>query len=109
MGWKGNVCVALFLSLNLLSLSIVTSQTSQPCPNMCACVRLLKLNVTVGSLLPPSSPCCSMLRPLGGSQAAACLCNAARDIPDINEPDIAISLNTTLTDCGFNFEFRQCP
>ncbi|KAL9314522.1 hypothetical protein ACSQ67_019974 [Phaseolus vulgaris] len=108
MGLKGSVCVALFLSLNLLSLSIVTSQ---PCPNMRVCVSDL-LDVMVGSPPPTSSSaCCGILQGLGVG-ASSCLCNSLRpsvlgvnlNLPLTNA--LVLNLNTTLNNCGVNL--RGC-
>nr|XP_007138457.1 hypothetical protein PHAVU_009G210600g [Phaseolus vulgaris]ESW10451.1 hypothetical protein PHAVU_009G210600g [Phaseolus vulgaris] len=108
MGLKGSVCVALFLSLNLLSLSIVTSQT---CPDLSACASLLNwVNVMVGSPPPTSSsPCCTILEGLG-AQAGACLCNATPRIFNINlRVPIVAAISTTLNTCGLpNIGLGEC-
>nr|XP_007138536.1 hypothetical protein PHAVU_009G217300g [Phaseolus vulgaris]ESW10530.1 hypothetical protein PHAVU_009G217300g [Phaseolus vulgaris] len=108
MGLKGSVYVALFLSLNLLSLSMVTSQTCRAALSAC----LLNLvNVIVG--LPPpisSSRCCNILQGLG-ARASACLCNSLRaSILGINlNLPLTLAVNTTLNTCGLpNIGLRQC-
>ncbi|KAL9314517.1 hypothetical protein ACSQ67_019969 [Phaseolus vulgaris] len=120
MDLKGSVCVALFLSLNLLSLSIVTSQ---PCPDLEQC--LLDV-VNVGwhesspfSTLPlptVSSGCCGILQGLG-ARAGACLCSSVNNTLGINFfrpfdpfPSLtnAVVVKIVLNNCGVtNSEFDQ--
>ncbi|KAK8465947.1 hypothetical protein PHAVU_009G217301 [Phaseolus vulgaris] len=97
MGWKGSVCVGLFLSLNLLSLSIVTSQ---PCPDLSTCLSDL-VSLSLGGV-PTEPPCCGILQGLGG-RAGGCLCDALRSaIPGITSDSLFIffGINGTLSSCG---------
>ena len=106
MGLKGSVCVALFLSLNLLSLSMVTSQT---CPDLEECA--LKVVHDVVGFPNPAEPCCEILVGIGAGQAGRCLCEELRSVlPDItsDDPIITVGLNRTLALCGLP-DFGQCP
>ncbi|KAL9314523.1 hypothetical protein ACSQ67_019975 [Phaseolus vulgaris] len=102
MGLKGSVCVALFLSLNLLSVSMVTSERCRMnMAGLSACSGMLNLSVTVGS----TSECCDTLEGMG-VHAGVCLCDAARvkiliDIDNnFNIPILSPPINTILTTCG---------
>jgi len=91
--------VALVLSLNLLSLSMVRSQ-NDPCNplDVRACLSVLGLvQVTV----PPnsSSLCCTALQGLG-AKATFCLCTALRANTLGLNINIPVAINATITTCG---------
>ncbi|KAK7354491.1 hypothetical protein VNO80_19955 [Phaseolus coccineus] len=98
MGSKGSVFVALFLSLNLLSLSVVTSQIFQTCS-----VDLSRLSACSGLLTgEPASPseCCNALVGMGVLEASFCVTDAIlRGIMATNFP-VGVSVNITLNQCG---------
>ncbi|KAK8465946.1 hypothetical protein PHAVU_009G217250 [Phaseolus vulgaris] len=111
MGLKGSVCVGLFLSLNLLSLSIVTSQTCHHFKN-CA----FKVVHDVEEFQNPFEPCCEILVRIGAAEAGSCVCYLIRSfLPHItrdtglnlNDDDINDSLNRTLALCGLP-NFGRC-
>ena len=124
---KNTASIALFLSLNILFFSLVSScntcpgpkpkpnpnPTTNPTPNpintgkcprdalklgVCADVLNLVNNVIVGS--PPTLPCCSLLQGLVNLEAALCLCTAIKaNILGINL-NVPVSLNLVLNNCG---------
>ncbi|KAL6004960.1 hypothetical protein ACLOJK_005519 [Asimina triloba] len=116
MASKALATAALFLSLNLLFFSLVSS-TSVPCAppkhhhhhkhascpkdtlKLGVCADLLGLvNVVVGS--PPTLPCCSLLEGLADLEAAVCLCTAIKaNILGINL-NLPVSLSLLLNNCG---------
>ncbi|XP_058086414.1 14 kDa proline-rich protein DC2.15-like [Magnolia sinica] len=120
MASKTFATTAIFLSLNLLFFSLVTS-TYVPCPpaapkphhkhhdkhpscpkdtlKLGVCADLLGLvNVVIGS--PPTLPCCSLLEGLADLEAAVCLCTAIKaNILGINL-NIPVSLSLLLNTCG---------
>ena len=109
MDLKGSVCVAVFLCLNLLSVSMVTSQTClMNMVGLRACSGLLNLSLIVGS----PSDCCDTLQGMG-AHAGVCLCTALKAnvhgiIPDLSE--LSLIYNTTLSTCEMpTSEFDQCP
>ncbi|KAK7354492.1 hypothetical protein VNO80_19956 [Phaseolus coccineus] len=101
MGSKGSVFVALFLSLNLLSLSIVTSQISLTCS-----VDLSQVSACSGLLTgEPASPaeCCKALMAMGVSDPTVCVTDAI--IAGLMRTPIpnGVSVNITLDPCGIVF------
>ncbi|KAL8091223.1 14 kDa proline-rich protein DC2.15-like [Apium graveolens] len=128
MAYKNSASVALFLALNILFFSLVSScgtcpgpkpkpkpkptPTPYPYPNpsagkcprdalklgVCADVLNLVNNVVIGS--PPTLPCCSLLEGLVNLEAALCLCTAIKaNILGINL-NLPISLSLVLNNCG---------
>lgn len=111
-----NVSLALFLILNLLFFSLVSSCKTCPetkplpvdpngkCPKdalklgVCADVLNLVKNVVIGS--PPTLPCCALLDGLVDLEAALCLCIAIKaNILGINL-NLPIALSLVLNNCG---------
>ncbi|XP_014489889.1 putative lipid-binding protein AIR1 [Vigna radiata var. radiata] len=83
----------LLLSLSLVSVSVVRSQT---CPNLSACVSVLNVvNVTVGVLPDPS--CCSVFPGLSSSQAEICLRNAITTESAVAPLLGIVNLNATIS------------
>ncbi|WVY92984.1 hypothetical protein V8G54_032072 [Vigna mungo] len=130
MASKGTVAstyvVALFLCLNMLSYTMVSStyipvipDPSVPyqkgaCPidalKLGVCANVLNLvNVKLGS--PPTLPCCSLIKDLVDLEVAACLCTAIKaNVLGINL-NLPVSLSLLLNNCGrksSNIGF-QCP
>lgn len=124
---KNTASIALFLSLNILFFSLVSSCNTCPgpkpnpnpnpnpnptpnpnntskCPKdalklgVCADVLNLVNNVIIGS--PPTLPCCSLLQGLVNLEAALCLCTAIKaNILGINL-NIPVALSLVLNNCG---------
>nr|BAA99575.1 DC2.15 like protein [Daucus carota] len=112
-----NVSLALFLTLNVLFFSLVSScktcTGSLPvipevptgkCPRdqlklgVCADVLNLVKNVVVGA--PPTLPCCALLEGLVNLEAALCLCTAIKaNILGINL-NLPVALSLVLNNCG---------
>ncbi|KAK8500899.1 hypothetical protein V6N13_061832 [Hibiscus sabdariffa] len=117
---------ALFLSLNLVLIALVSSQNvdnnsnasscttnpvvirpgdglpnGQTCNplNLGVCLNLLSLvDVKLGNV--PTKPCCSIIQGLLDLEAAVCLCTAVRaNVLGINI-NLPISLNLFLDNCG---------
>ncbi|XP_014517895.1 14 kDa proline-rich protein DC2.15 [Vigna radiata var. radiata] len=130
MASKGTVAstyvVAIFLCLNMLSYTMVSStyipvipDPSVPyqkgaCPidalKLGVCANVLNLvNVKLGS--PPTLPCCSLIKDLVDLEVAACLCTAIKaNVLGINL-NLPVSLSLLLNNCGrksSNIGF-QCP
>lgn len=130
MASKGTVAstyvVAIFLCLNMLSYTMVSStyipvipDPSVPyqkgaCPidalKLGVCANVLNLvNVKLGS--PPTLPCCSLIKDLVDLEVAACLCTAIKaNVLGINL-NLPVSLSLLLNNCGrksSNIAF-QCP
>lgn len=128
MGSKAFASSALFLSLNVLFFTLVTSTytncppvtpkpTPKPHPRLTpaypscprdtlklgVCADVLGLvNVVVGS--PPTLPCCSLLEGLVDLEAAVCLCTAIKaNVLGLNL-NIPVSLTLLLNACGM-----KCP
>ncbi|KAK8465948.1 hypothetical protein PHAVU_009G217351 [Phaseolus vulgaris] len=101
MGCKGSVCVALFLSLNLLSLSIVTSQFEECSVDLSQipeCSGLL-----TGGLGSPSE-CCEALARMGVSNTNTCVQDAiSTGLMRTPIPD-GVSVNISIVPpCGDGF------
>lgn len=128
MASKGTVAstyVALFLCLNMLSYTMVSSTYNIPvipdpsvpyqkgtCPidalKLGVCANVLNLvNVKLGS--PPTLPCCNLIKGLADLEVAACLCTALKaNVLGINL-NVPISLSVILNNCGRNNAGFQCP
>ncbi|XXG77844.1 hypothetical protein AAC387_Pa08g1917 [Persea americana] len=134
MGSKAFAATALFLSLNLLFFTLVTSTklcppvtpkpTPKPHPNLHpkphpsppaypSCPRdTLKLGVCAHVLgltnvvvgSPPTLPCCSLLGGLVDLEAAVCLCTAIKANVLGINLNVPVSLTLLLNACGL-----KCP
>ncbi|XP_031098938.1 14 kDa proline-rich protein DC2.15-like [Ipomoea triloba] len=104
--------LSIFLSLNLLFFTWVSSASTSPFPSssqgecpkgaleLGVCADLLKdlLHLVVGS--PATIPCCSLINGLVDLEAAVCLCTVVKsNIIGINY-NIAVSLNLLINNCG---------
>ncbi|XP_062119522.1 14 kDa proline-rich protein DC2.15-like [Humulus lupulus] len=113
---RAQVSTALFLSLNLVFLTMVSSTNIPLIPagptlnskakcsldtlKLGVCANLLNdlVHVVVGT--PPKSPCCTLIRGLVDLEAAVCLCTAIKaNVLGINL-NIPISLSLLLNNCG---------
>ncbi|KAJ7962130.1 putative 14 kDa proline-rich protein DC2.15 [Quillaja saponaria] len=127
MASKTLVSTALFLSLNLIFFTMVSS-TNVPCPpppksnapatpatpatpaikpcpvdalKLGACANVLGglLNPVLGK--PPKEPCCGLIRGLVDLDAAVCLCTAVKaNILGIINLNIPVDLSLLLNYCG---------
>lgn len=121
-GTVASVYAALFLCLNLLSFTLVSSTyipsipVSVPyqkgtCPidalKLGVCAKVLNLvNAKLGS--PPTLPCCNLIKGLADLEVAACLCTALKaNVLGINL-DVPLSLNIILNNCGRKNTGFQC-
>lgn len=122
MGSKRTAAVALFLTINILFCSLVSSYETSPSPKpkpklkplpkpsvgkcprdalklgVCADVLNLVNNVVVGS--PPTLPCCSLLDGLVNLEAAVCLCTAIKANLLGLKLNVPVALNLVLNNCG---------
>ncbi|XP_014499025.1 pEARLI1-like lipid transfer protein 1 [Vigna radiata var. radiata] len=108
MGWMKYV-LAVFLSLSLLSLSMVKSQIVGTCPintdELSPCGSLVE--AALNSPLPPtpSSSCCSPLQGLNLDQADSCVTTAIASgvivLPASLPPVLDFPLTIILTACNF--------
>ncbi|WVZ21157.1 hypothetical protein V8G54_008479 [Vigna mungo] len=73
MGWMKYV-LAVFLSLTLLSVSMVRSQRPPPCPSAINTTGLYSACISLFKAL-ESSSCCSPLKGLSPCQAVSCIAN----------------------------------
>ncbi|XP_061344307.1 14 kDa proline-rich protein DC2.15-like [Gastrolobium bilobum] len=125
MASKGTVAsayAALFLCLNILSFTMVSSNyvpyipvpvpyQKGTCPidtlKLGVCAKVLNLvNVKLGA--PPTLPCCSLIQGLADLEAAACLCTALKaNVLGINL-NVPISLSVILNNCGKNNSGFEC-
>ncbi|KAL7167266.1 hypothetical protein ACSBR2_037850 [Camellia fascicularis] len=116
MGSEGNATLTLFLLLNLLFFTFVSSCGTCPfnpkpkpkpskatCPKdalkLGVCADLLGglLNITVGT--PSKTPCCSLIQGLANLDAAVCLCTAIKaNVLGINL-NVPLSLSLLLNVC----------
>ncbi|KAH7549597.1 hypothetical protein ACOSP7_025547 [Xanthoceras sorbifolium] len=124
MGSKRSSSTALFLSINILLLALVSGcntcvqpkipitnpKSPNPTSSVKSCPRdALKLGVcakllngSIGTVVgnPPDAPCCSVLQGLIDLEAAVCLCTAIKaNILGINI-NIPISLSLLINTCG---------
>ncbi|XP_074342256.1 14 kDa proline-rich protein DC2.15-like [Apium graveolens] len=115
---KKTALFALFLSLNLLCFSLVSS--TDPAPNipgsatsnyysaskynpfnLGVCANVLNLVDVVGN--PLTLPCCSLIQGLVDLEAAVCLCTTIRaNILGI-DLNLCVSLSLVLNNCGKKF------
>ncbi|KAG0490329.1 hypothetical protein HPP92_007192 [Vanilla planifolia] len=103
MALKVAATAALFFCLNVLSISLVGSCGTCPCPRdalkLGVCADVLGLiNLNLGK--PPKVPCCALLEGLVDLEAAVCLCTALKaNILGINL-NLPINLSLVLNYCG---------
>lgn len=106
---------ALFLTLNLLFITLVSS-TNVPCPpkknhhhkatcpkdtlKLGVCANLLNdlVHLVIGT--PPKTPCCTLIKGLADLEAAVCLCTAIKaNVLGLNL-NVPVSLSLLLNYCG---------
>ncbi|KAL3849085.1 hypothetical protein ACJIZ3_010967 [Penstemon smallii] len=100
----------LFLVLNIMFFTIVSSTFFPPPPATCpidtlklgVCANLLNGLLGLVVVTPPNAPCCSLIGNLADLESAVCLCTAIKaNLLGLNL-NVPLSLSLLLNDCGKN-------
>ncbi|GMJ11374.1 hypothetical protein HRI_004806600 [Hibiscus trionum] len=107
MGSKVSASIVFIVSLNLVLLTLVSSQTPRTCPkDLTPC----DLEPTPTLPLTPSTRCCQRFQDLSDFDTAVCVCQILKTKRSISSP--FISLNTLasffLLECGRNSTIYNC-